>query len=282
MVIWGGTPIFTKLGVREIDPVLVGVLRTVVAGALGLPLALAIGARLPAGLRAKALLAVSGLSGFVMFPLLFSYAQQRTSAMHGTMILAAMPVLTGAYAAVVERVRPTRAWLAGSAIALAGEVALIALRGGHGGHASLGGDLLVVLASLVVPVGYVAGAKLAQQGYPSFHTTLWGVALAAVVVLPVLAGLLAADGLPHAGFDAWGSVAFLGVVTSILGYVLWYWALARGGIARIGTIQFLQPFSGLVLAALILDERFTAALGGAAALILVGITVAQVRRARPS
>ena len=67
-------------------------------------------------------------------------------------------------------------------------------------------------------------------------------------------------------------------MTSIVGYVGWYWALAHGGIARIATIQFLQPFSGLVLAALLLGEDFTAPLIAASAAILAGVTIAQRAR----
>lgn len=67
----------------------------------------------------------------------------------------------------------------------------------------------------------------------------------------------------------------MAIVTSIVGYIGWYWALNRGGIARIAPIQFLQPFSGLVLAALLLGERLTLSLGLAAIAILVGVAIAQ-------
>ena len=52
-------------------------------------------------------------------------------------------------------------------------------------------------------------------------------------------------------------------------------ALARGGIARIGTIQFLQPLSGLVLACSLLSERPSLTLVVATALILTGVAVAR-------
>jgi drug/metabolite transporter (DMT)-like permease len=69
-------------------------------------------------------------------------------------------------------------------------------------------------------------------------------------------------------------VAFIAWVTSILGYVGWYWALAHGGIARIGTIQFLQPLSGLVLAFFLLGERPTYILAVATVMILGGVVIA--------
>src|SRR5262249_56675384 len=110
--------------------------------------------------------AISGASGFIVFPLLYSVGQRATSAMHGGMILAALPIFTGSYAALVERRRPTAHWIAGCLIALLGECTLIALRAGRGGaEPTWGGDLLVLLSALLVAAGYVAAARLAPSGY---------------------------------------------------------------------------------------------------------------------
>src|SRR5690606_20190087 len=156
------------------------------------------------------------------------------------------------------------------------------------GEASLLGDVLVLAASMFASAGYVAGARLAQANYASLGTTLWGISAASIVVAPVLPFATppgAADGawlfglLPAAGPLAWGAVAFIAWVTSILGYIGWYWALARGGIARIGTIQFLQPLSGLVLAFFLLGERPTLVLAVATVMILGGVVIAWRRRA---
>src|SRR5215475_13697806 len=91
MIIWGATPVATRLAVADLDPLHVGLLRTVFAGALALPIALALRQPLPKGGRSFLLLIVSAVSGFILFPLLYSVGQRYTSAMHGGMILAAMP-----------------------------------------------------------------------------------------------------------------------------------------------------------------------------------------------
>jgi drug/metabolite transporter (DMT)-like permease len=279
MTFWGATPVLTRIAVRDFDPLTVAVLRTSMAGLLGGAVLAATRQKLPTSPSGRRLLLVSALSGFVLFPLLFTFGQQRTSAMHGGMILASLPIFTGAYAALLARRRPVRGWVIGSAVALAGEIALVAFRAGSGGaHTSLSGDLLIAVSVLIVALGYVAGARLGQTGYDSLATTFWGVAIGLVVIAPVLVGDLAADGIPHADPGPWAAVIFLATVTSIVGYVGWYWALAHGGIARIATIQFLQPFSGLVLAAVLLGEDFTAPLIAASVAILVGVTIAQRAR----
>ncbi|MSP83558.1 MAG: DMT family transporter [Alphaproteobacteria bacterium] len=275
MVIWGATPVATRLVLVDFDPVSAALFRTSLGGIVALPIALALRVPLPRGARAWGLLTLGGFCGFVGFPLLYSFGQQMTSAMHGSLVMASLPVLTGFYAAILERRWPRRAWFLGCALALAGEAVLIGARAADAAPSSLLGDALVLAASLLVALGYVAGARLAQRGYPSLGTTLWGIALA-TVPMGLGAGVHAAvNGLPAAGGSALAALAFLAIVTSIVGYLGWYWALARGGIARIATIQFLQPLSGLLLAFLILGERATLELLGAAILILAGIIVVQ-------
>jgi drug/metabolite transporter (DMT)-like permease len=276
MVIWGATPVVTKVATGEIDSVLVGLLRTLVAGAVAAPLLRAWHQPLPANRQGVGLLVVSSIAGFIAFPVLFSIGQRHTSAMHGGLILAALPILTGSYAALLERRRPGLSWVAGCLLALAGEVALIALRAGAGGaKVSLFGDALVVLSALLVASGYVAGGRLGQLGYTSLATTFWGVGLAAAAVAPLAGIRLLADGAPRAGLAAWGCVLFLALRTTSVGYIGWYWALAAGGIARIGTIQFFQPVSGLLLASIVLGERFTLSLLVASVIILTGVAIAQ-------
>lgn len=275
MVVWGATPIVTRLALDDLEPLVVASLRTVLAGLVAIPLLAGARRGLPSDGRSRTLLGISAGVGFVVFPVVYTLGQQRTSALHGVMILAALPIFTGAYACVVTRRAPRRPWLAGCTVALAGEVVLIGSRGASTGAATLAGDLLVLAAALCVSAGYVAGAMLPPRGFPSLATTLWGVLLGTAVLAPLELGLLAGDGVPQASATSWGAVVFLAVATSILGYVGWYWALDRGGIARIATLQFLQPVSGFALAAIILGEHVTVPIAVGSAAIVAGIVIAQ-------
>ena len=41
----------------------------------------------------------------------------------------------------------------------------------------------------------------------------------------------------------------------LIGFIFWYKGLALGGIAKVGQIQLIQPFIGLVLSAILLGEH---------------------------
>ena len=281
MVVWGGTPLFTKVAIAQIPPLQVGILRTVIAGVVALPLVALWKLRLPESNRDRALLVYSGFAAFVAFPLLFSIGQSSTSATHGALILATLPVFTSLFGTLLERRPVSASWAVGCGIALSGEALIIVWRtAGATASESMRGDALVLLSAVICSTGYVAGARLAQSGYTSLSTTLWGVGLAAIVLLPMTAWGVARDGWPQAGAAAWGSVLVLALLTSIVGYIAWYWALAVGGISRVAGVQFTQPLFGLVLAALVLGERPGAITLVAAAGILSGAWLVQ-RSARP-
>jgi drug/metabolite transporter (DMT)-like permease len=276
MVIWGASPVATRIATEDLEPLLVAVLRTVLAGAIAVPLVSLSRLRPPANPQSRLLVAVSAVAAFVVFPVVYTVGQERTSAMHGVAILAGLPVFTGLWAALVFRRRPGTWWLIGCAIALAGEAVIIAVRtGGNDGPSTLGGDLLVLAAALAVSSGYVSGALLVPRGVSSATTTYWGVILGAVILAPLGLGLAAGGHVPHADARSWAAVLFLAVMVSIVAYIGWYWALARGGIMRMAPLMFLQPISGLLLAALVLGERLTPALAVGAAAVLGGVAVAR-------
>lgn len=277
VAIWGGSPAATKLALADLAPLDVAVGRTLLAGCLALPILVLRRPPLPGTLGQWRLLALSASAGFLGFPILFSLGQVRTNTTHATLILAFLPVLTALWIHLWERTRPRAGLVLGSAVALAGEALLVAARGDAAGSApaSLAGDLLVLASGASSSFGYVAGARLARTGYPSPAATFWGAALASLAFLPLAPGLLGRLLEAPPGAAAWAGLLYLGAGASLFAYVLWYAALARGGIARMGLTQFLQPLVGLLLAVLLIGETPAPSVGLATLLILAGTALAR-------
>jgi drug/metabolite transporter (DMT)-like permease len=277
LLLWGATPMVTRIAVLEIDPASVGILRTVLGATLALPLAVALRLARPRGATQWFQLVVSALGGFVLFPVLFGLGVRYTSASHAALVLAVTPLFTGIIANAVERRAPSRAWWLGAGLAFAGELALVAFRGDAAkGDASLGGDLLVLTACIAAAAGYVAGARLAQE-ITTWGATFWGIGLGGALLLPLAAMRLGPQAWGNAGALGWSAIAYLALGSTITGYICWYWALHRGGIARIGTTQFAQPLIALGFAVAVLREPLTPPLILAALLIVAGVALAQRR-----
>ena len=77
----------------------------------------------------------------------------------------------------------------------------------------------------------------------------------------------------------WGNLLFLGVVASMLCYILWNAAMHRLGAVRTTNYIYFNPLVTIVTAALCIGERITAAALAGAALILYGMWRAERRPA---
>ena len=274
VIIFGGSAIATKVAVSAINALDVSIMRTIIGGLVALPLAFALRIRFPVSTQQRILLLVSGFCGFIAFPLLFTMGVNLTNANHATMILAILPVLTGAIAQYWDRQSPKALWWLGCGIAFGGEVLLLYDPTASSGHAGIEGDLLVWISTLFASLGYVAGARLQRSGYSARGTTFWGVGIFALLLLPTLALVVDLDTLATAGSYAWSGLLYQAIGVTVIAYILWYWALGTGGIARVGLFQFLQPLSGLVLAWLVLAESISLLFLLASSIIMVGVILA--------
>lgn len=179
------------------------------------------------------------------------------------------------FGAVVERRWPGRLWWRGAALALAGEVVLVGARFGfEEPGASLEGDLLTLASCIAAAGGYVAGSRLSPR-IGTWSTTFWGLSLGGLVLLPLLAIRLDATDWGTVTVVGWNAAGYLALFSTVLAYVGWYWALARGGAARIGSIQFAQPVVALAVAVTAMGETITVPLAFAAVIILAGVAIAQ-------
>ena len=274
ILLWGGSPIATRFAVLGIEPVAVGILRTILAALLALPLAILLKLPYPRGREAWVLLIGAALASYVLFPILFSVGLRHTTASHAALIHASTPLFTGIIAAALERSWPRGWWWTGVAVALIGEALLIGLgRGFDEPGVTLYGDLVVFIACVAVAFGYVAGGSLSRT-LGSLAVTLWGVALAALIIAPGLI-VVPVSGLLDAPASALGGLAFLVLISSVIGYVAWNWALAHGGIGRTGVLMFAQPILSVILAVLLLGESVTLSIGVPAAIILAGVAIAR-------
>jgi drug/metabolite transporter (DMT)-like permease len=274
VIMFGASPVAAKIAVATVSAIDVAILRTVIGGLVAIPIALVLRIGLPDLSHQRVLLLVSGFCGFIGFPMLFTFGVLLTSANHASMILAALPVFTGAIAMTWDRQLPQARWWFGCAIALIGETILISGTGTDNTGASMTGDLLVLLSNVLASLGYVAGGRLQRSGYSAMGTTFWGVGVFAVLLLVLMPFVTDLSALMDIDGVAWSAILYLAIGVTIVAYMLWYWALGSGGIAKVGLIQFLQPVSGVILAWLLLSELLNFTFLSASAIILAGVWIA--------
>lgn len=260
----------TRLAVAHLDPTLVGLGRSLVAGILAAVLLRATRQPLPTRGQFKRL-AVTAAGVIVGFPLLSSWAMQVLPAAHGAILVAILPLFTAVAGALRTGERPSPGfWLA----CLAGSALVAAFAGLNGAGGWQGADAVLVLASLAAAIGYAEGGHLARA-MGGWQVVCWSLVVAAPFLLPPVTLALLRHGAA-APLPSWLGFGYVSVVSQLTAFVLWYRGLALGGVVRVSQIQLLQPFMTLALAALLLGESVTPAMIAFA--LAVAATVAVGRR----
>jgi drug/metabolite transporter (DMT)-like permease len=286
VLLWSANFVFAKLAVRGAPPLLVVGLRTVLSGAFMVPLYLLLRPRAegesggralrPLTLRAIPRLAAVGVLGIVGNQLLFVLAISRTSVAHGAVVGATGPVLVLVGAALAGQERLTVRKLLGLGAAAAG-VAILQVVRAPGGEASGVGDLLM-LGNAVLFAGFsVLGKRVAvEHGSLAVNAVaFWGGGLLA---LPFAAwGLVALGGPGRIGAAAWTGILYMSVAPSIVGYLIYSYALRWLPASRVSSVSYLQPVGATLLGIAFLGEAPGLAYFGGAAVVLAGVWLAQKR-----
>jgi len=239
----------TKLAVAGLDPWFVAFGRAAAASGLAVAYLVAAGAPRPSRAQWRRLTVVAG--GVVVgFPLLSGLALVTAGSAHGAVVIALLPAATALAAVARAGERPGPAFWAAAGAGLAVVVAFT-LAGAEGGLQA--SDVLLLAATAVCAIGYAEGGALARE-LGGARTIAWALVAGVPLTVP-LAVVLAVVADTGAGASAWAGFAYVSAVSMFLGFFAWYAGLARGGVARIGQVQLLQPLLTLIWSALLLGER---------------------------
>lgn len=257
----------TRVAVEHLDPTLVGLGRSVIAGVLALVLLLATRQALPGPAQIRGLFIVA--AGVVAgFPLLSAWAMQQLPAAHAGVMAGILPLLTAVASALRTRERPsTGFWLASAA----GSATVLMYAFFSSGGGLQRPDMLLLAAAAAGAVGYAEGGRLARE-IGGWQAICWALVLAApFLALP--AGIAVWQHGLSAPRASWLGFGYVTLVSQLLGFFLWYHALALGGVARVSQVQLVQPFLTLVVCALVLGEKVTPLMLGTAVLVVALVAV---------
>lgn len=242
---------FTRLAVREFDPIFISVGRTVVAALVAIPLLLLTRQAWPDKADLKSLIIIA--AGVVLgFPILSSIAMKTAPASHGSVVLALLPLGTAFMSTIFAGERPSPIFWMWS---LLGSSAVIVYALWDGGVALHGADSLLVLAVIAAAMGYAAGGQLSRK-LGGWQVICWALIVALPVTLPVT-WFYSSGVSGHESPQAWACFAYLGFMSQLIGFFAWNKGLATGGVAKVGQMQLLQTFMTQAAAAIILGEQLT-------------------------
>ncbi|MBC2638834.1 MULTISPECIES: DMT family transporter [unclassified Rhodococcus (in: high G+C Gram-positive bacteria)] len=258
----------------DLDPLAVGSVRVVAAGALLAAFAavrggLGFGAR--SGFRGYAP-AVWGGIGVAAYQLGFFTGVQSAGVAAGTMIaLGSGPAFTGALQWVVHRRRPGPVWAVSTVIAVAG-MGLIVAGTTEGSDAS--GVPAGALPALIAGLGYaaytVAGSSLLTAGASPEAVMGQMFGLGGLFLIPVLVATWPGGLDTGAGAAA---AAYLAIVPTVLAYLLFAAGLRRLPPATVATLTLTEPVVAALLGTVVLGEQLTVVAGLGMAAVVASLAV---------
>lgn len=271
VVVWGLNFVVIEIGLGTMPPLLLAALRFAVAAipAIFLPM--------PKVSPARFLFIGAFLFTF-QFAFLFTGMAAGMPAGLASVVIQSQAFFTGLIAAPVLGERISARQILGAVVALAGLGAIALTAGVH--DFTMIGMLLCLGAGLSWAIGNVAlrGAGRIDM----LAMVCW---LSLVPPLPLFFLSLYLDGpatVAHAltsmNWTAIGSVLYIGVLATNIGYGLWAYLLRQHPAAQVAPFSLLVPIVGTISASLILGEHFGPVRLFGMALVVVGLIVAVAPR----
>lgn len=273
-LITGSTYLVVKLGLAEFSPFALGCVRFLVSAAIFAPLlALQRGARWFDRRDWGHFLAL-GLLGVPLNQGLFLYGMQYAPAAHGALLYASTPIMVLFLSCLFLGERPSWPKVAGIALGFAGVVLVLFDKGLAFARQTIGGDLLVLAAVATWAVYTIYSKKLLRR-YRPLELTGFSLSLGALLFLPVgLPFMLRQDYGRVTGTGVF-SVLYLAVMTSVVAYLVWAWALSRMEASKVAVISNLQPVVAAALAWIVFRETVTVRFVIGTAVVLAGVVLAE-------
>lgn len=239
----------TRLIVPYLDPIFIGLGRSVVAALVASIILFAPKEAFPTKRQAKLLL-LTAIGIIAGFPVLTGFGMQTVPASHGSVVIGLLPLLTAVFAVIISNERPSLGFWVAAIIGALLVVSYSLLQGDMELHI---GDIYLVGASILGAFGYAMSGKIARE-IGGWQVICWVNVLGLPFTI-VGAWFVKPENFSAVSFETWMGFIYLALASQLFGFFLWNKGLVLGGIARVSQTQLLQPFFSIVAAIFLLGEQ---------------------------
>ena len=273
-LIWSSAFTSAKILVTAASPLMVLSLRFLISGLLGIALARMLGQKIQLNRGEWTVVVIIGISQNALYLAFNFIAMQWIEASLAAIIASLLPLLVAAVCLVFLGEKTGFKGMLGLTVGFGG-VLVIMLDKLSGSSASLGMTLCLI------GVAALAGATLYVGRMMSLNKNV-----VMIVGLQMLVGSITLFPFSLI-FETWNIewstsfiLAFLytTLVPGLLGTIIWFLLVKRIGPVRAATFHFLNPFFGVLVAALILAEPLSVRDGIGVTIIMAGILLVQLNR----
>ena len=281
-VVWGSTYLAIRVALRSVPPFLLGASRFVIAGVIVAAIGIVVARRASERVEWRDAWRGALLPGFLFFGLgngSVAWAEQRLDTGVTSLVVAGLPLWLALADRLLYRRSLSALTVAGIVLGLGG----VAVLAGPGGSTRVDG--LGVLGLIVGGIAWALGSLRLREAPPRSNPLLAS-GLQMVVGASFLAVFALANQEPwEAGAPTWPAVAgiaYLVVVGTLVGFMLYVWLLRNAPTPLVATYAFANPIVAVLLGWGLEHEQLDARTLGAAALIVGAVALVVVDQARRS
>ncbi|MBL4824495.1 MAG: DMT family transporter [SAR324 cluster bacterium] len=273
-LIWSSAFTSAKILVTAASPLMVLSLRFLISGLLGIAIARMLGQKIQLNREEWTVVVIIGISQNALYLAFNFMAMQWIEASLAAIIASLLPLVVAAVCWVFLGEKTGLNGMLGLTVGFGG-VLVIMLDKLSGSSASLGMTLCLI------GVAALAGATLYVGRMMSLNKNV-----VMIVGLQMLVGSITLFPFSLI-FETWNiewSTSFIlafiytTLVPGLLGTLIWFFLVRRIGPVRAATFHFLNPFFGVLVAALILSEPLSLRDGIGVTIIMAGILLVQLSR----
>ncbi|MER5826456.1 DMT family transporter [Streptomyces mirabilis] len=258
VVLWASAFPAIRVGIDGLGVAALSFLRLLIAAVALLAVAPFAKVRLPQR-GDLPLITLCGATGMTAYQVLLNWGEVHVEAGTASLLIAIAPVFSVLLGSVFLGERLTRTIVVGSVVALAG-AAVVSLAEGASGFSV---SALVILAAAVVQGVYHFASKPLLRHCTGLEVATYAMVAGTILALPLIPATWHAA--VHAPAAALAAAAYLGLLPSALGFVIWAYAVARLPLAVSTAALYLVPPVALIVSFVWLAEvpRPIALAGGA-------------------
>jgi drug/metabolite transporter (DMT)-like permease len=274
LLIWSFNYVAGKIAMRHIDAMSLALMRMPLAALLMLPVYGRQGRRTPLARGDIWTFTYLGFFGVVINMGCYTLGLGHTTSQHAVVVMALGPVLVLLLAATLKIESLSAAKALGMVISFLGVVALETERRAPGHSPLLLGDL-ITLSSITGFSIYTVLAKRVAMRYDPVSMNTYNLVSGAILVLPFSIWQMAHLRWGRVGWVGWLGMFYMAAFSAVLSYTIFAWILRYMDPSRIAAINYVQTVVVILISIPLLGEHPTSHLLAGAALVLLGVYLAE-------
>lgn len=275
IIIAGGTHVVAKSVVSIVPAGPLTFLRTLVSAACVGIIWFLRGEEAVLSKRDILLFLLLGFVGVALNQFLYLFGLQQTTAPNAALLYATTPSMVLVLSRYFLDEQITFRKGLGVLLSFVGVLIVIFERGIELSGSYLSGNIIIFIAVIAWAVFTIMGKTMIIK-YGTFRATSLVLISGALVFMPVGVATSLDFSFSNLGFAAWAGIFYLGIGTSVLGYLLWYYALGRIEATKVAVFANGQPIMATLLAWIFLGTTVSVMFVVGGVVTILGVLLTQV------